>query len=54
VTSDLKDPFPEEEVLHNDHVEGTIVWEVENHDDPEFEAEPYDDQSGVTVRIVDG
>lgn len=54
VTSDVEDPFPGEDVLHNDTVEGTVVWEVEYHDEPKFEAEPYGDQSGGTVRVVEG
>lgn len=53
VTDDIANPFPEEERMHNDHVEGTIVWEVKYHDDPTFEAEPHGGQSGQTVRIVE-
>ncbi len=54
VTDDLENPFPEETEIVNGHAEGKIVWEVEYYEkDREFEAEPYGDQSGTTVRIVD-
>jgi len=53
VTGEMENPFPAEEVLHNDHAEGRIVWEVEHYEDREFEVEPYGGQSGGTVRIVD-
>jgi hypothetical protein len=53
VTDDIANPFPEEERMHNDHVEGTIVWELEYYEDPTFEAEPYGDQPGVTLQFVE-